>query len=65
MTLWNGKRAWLVTRYEEVRAVLMDDRRFTGAMAHPEFPTVTEARVTVDNNERAFVGMDYPAHVHA
>jgi cytochrome P450 len=64
VTLWNGKRAWLVTRYDEVRAVLMDDRRFTGAMAHPEFPTVTPARVTVDKNERAFVGMDNPAHDH-
>jgi cytochrome P450 len=62
VTLWNGKRAWLVTRHEEVRAVLADDRRFSGAMAHPDFPTVTEARVTVDRNERAFVGMDNPAH---
>lgn len=62
VTLWNGKRAWLVTRHEDVRAVLSDDRRFSGAMAHPDFPTVTEARVTVDRNERAFVGMDNPAH---
>ena len=64
VTLWNGRRAWLVTRHEEIRAVLMDDRRFSGAMAHPDFPTVTEARVTVDRNERAFVGMDNPAHDH-
>ena len=64
VTLWNGRRAWLVTRHEEIRAVLMDDRRFSGTMAHPDFPTVTEARVTVDRNERAFVGMDNPAHDH-
>jgi len=62
VTLWNGRRAWLVTRHEEIRAVLTDDRRFSGAMAHPDFPTVTEARVTVDRNERAFVGMDHPEH---
>jgi cytochrome P450 len=62
VTLWNGRRAWVVTRHEEIRAVLTDDRRFSGAMAHPDFPTVTEARVTVDRNERAFVGMDNPAH---
>jgi cytochrome P450 len=43
---------------------LTDDRRFSGAMAQPDFPTVTEARVTVDRNERAFVGMDNPAHDH-
>ena len=64
VTLWNGRRAWLVTRHEEIRTVLMDDRRFSGAMAHPDFPTVTAARVVVDRNERAFVGMDNPAHDH-
>ena len=62
ITLWNGKRAWLVTRHEEIRAVLSDDTRFSGAMAHPDFPRVTAARVAVDRNERAFVGMDNPAH---
>lgn len=62
VTLWNGKRAWLVTRHEEIRAVLSDDKRFSGAMAHPDFPAITPARVTVDKNERAFVGMDNPAH---
>ena len=62
VTLWNGERAWLVTRHADVRAVLVDDARFSGAMAQPGFPTVTEARVTVDRNERAFVGMDNPEH---
>ena len=62
VTLWNGQRAWLVTRHAEIRAVLSDDKRFSGAMAHPSFPTVTAARVAVDKNERAFVGMDNPAH---
>ena len=27
ITLWNGKRAWLVTRHAEIRAVLLDDKR--------------------------------------
>jgi len=62
VTLWNGRRAWVVTRHAEVRAILMDDKRFSGRMAQPDFPTVTEARVTVDRNERAFVGMDNPEH---
>ena len=62
ITLWNGKRAWLVTRHAEIRAVLQDDKRFSGQMAHPDFPAVTEARVAADRNERAFVGMDNPAH---
>lgn len=62
VTLWNGHRAWVVTRHAEVRTVLMDDKRFSGRMAQPDFPTVTQARVTVDRNERAFVGMDNPDH---
>ena len=62
VSLWNGKRAWLVTRQAEIRELLSDDKRFSGAMADPNFPTVTAARVAVDNNERAFVGMDNPEH---
>jgi len=62
VTLWNGKRAWLVTRHEDIRRVLSDDVRFTSRMADPDFPAITPARVSVDRNERAFVGMDNPAH---
>ncbi len=62
VSLWNGKRAWLVTRHEDVRNVLSDDARFSGRMANPDFPAITPARVAVDRNERAFVGMDNPAH---
>ena len=46
-----------------MRAVTTDPR-FSGEFANPDFPAVTEARVTVDKNERAFVGMDNPRHDH-
>ena len=62
VSLWNGKRAWVVTRHAQIRAILMDDTRFSGRMGHPDFPSVTPARVAVDRNERAFVGMDNPEH---
>jgi cytochrome P450 len=62
VTLWNGRRAWLVTKHEHVRAVLADDARFSGRFGQDGFPTVTEARVAVDRDERAFVGMDNPEH---
>jgi cytochrome P450 len=61
--LWDGRRAWILTRHDHVRAVVTD-ARFSGAFAHPEFPAVTAARVAIDKAERAFVGMDNPAHGH-
>ena len=63
VSLWNGKRAWLLTRYDDMRSVVTDPR-FSGEFANPGFPTVTEARVVVDKDERAFVGMDNPRHDH-
>ena len=45
--LWNGRRAWLITRYDDMRRVVTD-ARFSGEFANPDFPTVTEARVVVD-----------------
>jgi cytochrome P450 len=61
--LWDGRRAWLLTRYEDLRAVVADPR-FSGEFANPGFPAVTAARVIVDKHERAFVGMDNPRHDH-
>jgi cytochrome P450 len=63
VSLWNGRRAWLVTRYDDMRSIVTDPR-FSGEFANPDFPTVTEARVVVDKDERAFVGMDNPRHDH-
>lgn len=62
VTLWNGSRAWVVTRQQDIRQVLSDDERFSGRFGQDGFPTVTEARVAVDRGERAFVGMDNPEH---
>jgi cytochrome P450 len=62
VTLWDGRPAWLVTRHAHVRAVLSDDERFSGRFDQEGFPRVTEARVAVDRDERAFVGMDNPEH---
>jgi cytochrome P450 len=61
--LWNGQQAWLLTRHRHLRDVL-GDPRFSGEFARPDFPTVTEARLSIDKLERAFVGMDNPRHDH-
>jgi len=63
VSLWNGRRAWILTRYDDMRSVVTDPR-FSGEFANPDFPTVTEARAVVDKEERAFVGMDNPRHDH-
>ena len=63
VTLWNGKRAWLLTKLEHFRQVLVDPR-FSGEFAQSDFPAVTEARIAIDKQERAFVGMDNPRHDH-
>lgn len=63
VTVWNGQRAWLLTRYREYCDVLLDER-FSGEFAREDFPTVTEARRSIDKLERAFVGMDNPRHDH-
>ncbi len=61
--LWNRQRAWLLTKLEQFRTVLQD-KRFSGEFARPDFPAITEARVAIDKQERAFVGMDNPRHQH-
>jgi len=63
VTLYDGRRAWLITRYEDMRAVTTD-ARFSGEFANPNFPAITPARRVVDKHERAFVGMDNPRHDH-
>ncbi len=63
VTLWDGRRAYLLTRYGHLRAVVLDPR-FSGEFGRADFPAVTEARVAIDKQERAFVGMDNPQHDH-
>lgn len=59
--LWNGQRAWLLTKHADFCSVLVDPR-FSGRFSRPDFPSVTEARRTIDKAERSFVGMDNPEH---
>ena len=38
VTLWNGQKVWLVTRYNDAQAVLSDPR-FSSVPASPGYPT--------------------------
>jgi cytochrome P450 len=44
--LWNGKKAWLVTRFEDVRKIL-SDKRISNNITHPGFPVLYAARAAV------------------
>jgi cytochrome P450 len=61
VTLWDGTVARLVTRYDDLKAVLSDPR-VTAQLARPGFPAISEGRVAVDKQERGFIGMDNPEH---
>jgi cytochrome P450 len=61
--MWDGRHAWLFTRYDDVRAVL-GDNRFSGNPAEPGFPSLSEARNAVLDLPPAFIRMDPPQHGH-
>jgi cytochrome P450 len=62
--LWNGKRAWLVTRFEDVRKILAD-KRVSNNITHPGFPVLYAARAAVMQQHGKppyFHFMDPPEH---
>jgi cytochrome P450 len=61
--MWDGREAWLFTRYDDVRAVLSDNR-FSGDPSVNGFPSLSEARNAVLGLEPAFIRMDPPQHGH-
>jgi cytochrome P450 len=63
VSLWDGSRSWLVTRHEDVRAVL-GDRRFSSDPANPGFPFFSAGRRELASRSMAFIRMDDPEHAH-
>ncbi|MBB5399513.1 cytochrome P450 [Paraburkholderia youngii] len=61
--MWDGRDAWLFTRYDDVRAVL-GDNRFSGDPHVSGFPSLSPARNAVLDLEPAFIRMDPPQHGH-
>jgi cytochrome P450 len=59
--LWDGAPAWIFTSFDDVRAI-MSDNRFSGAPTTPGFPMLSAARAAVLNEPPTFVRMDPPAH---
>ncbi|SEL29412.1 cytochrome P450 [Streptacidiphilus jiangxiensis] len=61
ISLWDGSRAWLVTRHEDVRAV-MGDRRFSADARKPGFPFLSDGRRELAAQNPSFIRMDDPEH---
>lgn len=60
--MWDGRRAWLVTRLEDVR-LLLGDRRLSANPANPGFPAVSETRAALFKNDNpSFVRYDGADH---
>jgi cytochrome P450 len=59
--LWNGTQAWLITRYDDIRAMLSDPR-FSANADHPGFPGQSPGMAVVRQQYRTFTSMDPPEH---
>lgn len=59
--LWDGSKAWVFTRYDDVKAVL-GDNRFSGNPFRPGFPSLSESRDAVLELPPAFIRWDPPDH---
>ncbi|MFF5857622.1 cytochrome P450 [Streptomyces sp. NPDC012751] len=61
VTLWNGSTAWVVTRFEDIRAVLSDPR-ISADGRNPGLPRLSAAGQEQTGAEPPFVRLDDPEH---
>jgi cytochrome P450 len=59
--IWNGDTPWLITGYDELRAVL-SDQRFSSDVRKPGYPHQTESIAARRETVRSFITMDDPEH---
>lgn len=59
--LWNGQKAWLLTRWADVRTVLADNN-FSADPESPGYPTTSPARSAELKARKTFINMDPPDH---
>lgn len=60
VTLWDGRQAWLVTRYSDARFVL-GDHRFSSNIDNPRLPSLAPALANA-RHRTAISRMDKPRH---
>ncbi|MGW0188351.1 cytochrome P450 [Streptomyces sp. NPDC003362] len=60
----SGRLAWAATRYEDVKAML-GDNRFSSDLRHPGYPVMMDHQVPAPEFSTSLVGMDPPEHTLA
>ena len=61
VSLFDGSTAWMLTRHEDVRAVLQD-RRFSADATRAGFPFLSPGRRELATGKPTFIRMDDPEH---
>ncbi|MFI5756752.1 cytochrome P450 [Streptomyces sp. NPDC051569] len=61
VTLWDGSSCWLITRHEDVRAVL-GDPAFSAEATRPGFPFLSAGRKKLSGGDPSFIRRDDPDH---
>ncbi|NKI41974.1 cytochrome P450 [Streptomyces physcomitrii] len=59
--LWDGTWCWLVTRHQDVRTVLRD-QRFSADSSRPGFPFLSPGRRVLGTGRTSFIRQDDPEH---
>jgi cytochrome P450 len=61
LTMANGRPAWVLTRHEDIRAVLSDPR-FSSDWSHPGFPAPRQGQELAGGFKFSLISMDPPEH---
>ncbi|MFI8456600.1 cytochrome P450 [Kitasatospora sp. NPDC085464] len=61
VSLWDGAPSWLVTRHEDVKAVL-SDARFSSDSTRPGFPFISAGARQLNAGQPTFIRLDDPEH---
>ncbi|MFE5585521.1 cytochrome P450 [Kitasatospora sp. NPDC056531] len=61
ISLWDGSTSWLITRHEDIKAVLADSR-FSADATRPGFPSISAGARQLNSGQPTFIRMDDPEH---